>query len=160
MPLEVPVAVRPWDSAAKNSWELARDPTLPGMSGCCASLPCCAALSCSHQLPAKGLSDAQAEIRTAWNNFFLENMHLCAQTCSAGILTGHQWSQTHSSVPGFLTYALELSSFTVCSIYQDGSHQEGLGAFRASHSWQHFPFLGQGQSAEKGIWRILNWKAG
>lgn len=35
----------------------------------------------------------------------------------------------------FLTCALELSSFPVCSIYQDGSHQGGLGALRASHSW-------------------------
>lgn len=74
---EVTAAVRPWDSAVRNSWELARDPTPSGMPGCCAPLPCCAAHSCSHQLPAKGLSDAQSEIRTAWNNLFLENVHLC-----------------------------------------------------------------------------------
>lgn len=95
-------------------------------------LPCCAAHFCSHQLPAKGPSDAQSETRTAWNNLFLQNVHLCGQTCSAGIHTGYQWSQAHSSVPGFLTYALELSSFPVCPIYKDRSRQEGLGALRAS----------------------------
>lgn len=36
--------------------------------------------------------------------------------------------------PGLFS-ALELSRFPGCPIYQDGSHQEGLGALRASHSW-------------------------
>lgn len=76
---------------------------------CPPSLLCCSFLQ--PPAPAKALSAAQSEIRTAWGNLFLENVHLCGQTCPAGIQTRYQWSQTDSSVPGFLTHALELSSF-------------------------------------------------